>query len=319
VSTATSPILDQLGAKYWVSALTDPVFGKVVPATTDGSTVELQPGQSVTVAIPVSGALRGVGVTPSGKIAPGHDDSLDVVVKDASGTVTQTDRLAAGMKSGSRFDVPVAADSVAQGTALTATITWHGTKPLKVEANQGAVAVDAVAGQDDGLRLVHVQDSAIYERLSAQPRIRWASQSTVVTDQGRRVKLLASGTVGANEVVLSQDGPAADGSPASVQVDEDGNTTVSATVDAQGAGYLVVADSDQVGWKATVDGASAQLRAADQGVVAVAVPAGKHVVTLTYAAPRAALGLVVSAVTLVGLAAAVIGEWWWIRRRRRTV
>jgi len=318
-STATSPILDQLGARYWVSALSDPVFGRAVPATSDGGTVTLRPNQPVTVTVPVSGRLRAVGVTPTGAVAPGHDDSLDIVVSDASGTVAHTDRLATGMKSGSRFDVPVAADSVAPGTALTATITWHGTKPLTVAANQGKAAIDAVAGQDDGLRLVHVQDSAIYQRLDAQPRIRWASRSTVVADQNQRVKLLASGSVGASEVVLSDAGPAASGSPASVTVDEDGNTSVSATVDAQGAGYLVVADADQVGWKATVDGASAPLRAADQGVVAVAVPAGKHVVTLTYAPPHGTLGLAVTGVTAAGLAAVLLGEWWWLRRRRRTL
>ncbi|WP_034269530.1 YfhO family protein [Actinospica robiniae] len=316
-ATATSPILDQLGAEYWVSALSDPIFGEPVLATMDGSTLTLQPNQPVTVAVPVTGPLRGVGITPAGTLALGPDDSLDVVVHDGSGTVAHTDRLATGMQSGSQFDVPVAADSVAAGTALTATITWHGAQPLTVEADQGKAAVDAVAGQDDGLRLVHVQDSAIYQRLDAQPRIRWASQSTVVTDQSQRLGLLASGAVGANEVVLSDDAPAASGSPASVTVDEDGDTTVSATVDAEGAGYLVVADSDQAGWKATVDGAAARLRAADQGVVAIAVPAGKHVVTLTYAPPHAALGLAVSGVTLVGLVAAVLGEGWWIRRRRR--
>ena len=316
-STATSPILDQLAAKYWVSALSDPVFGQAVPAATDGTTVVLQPNQPVTVTVPVTGRLRAVGFTPTGKVAPGENDSVDVVVHDSAGTVAHTDRLATGMGSGHEFDVPVAADSVAAGTALTATITWHGSKPLTVEADQGALALDAVAGQDDGLRLVHVQDSAIYQRLNAQPRIRWASQSSVVTDQSQRVNLLASGSVGANQVVLSADGPAASGAPAQVSVDEDGNTTVSATVDAQGAGYLVVADADQVGWKASVDGHSATLRAADQGLVAVAVPAGKHVVTLTYSAPRATLGLAVTAVSAVILVAGVVGEWWWWPRRRR--
>ncbi len=316
-ATATSPILDQLGAKYWVNALSDPIFGQAVPAATDGSTLVLQPNQPVTVTVPVTGRLRGVGLTPTGTVRPGHDDSLDVVIKDSAGTVAHTDRLATGMSSGHEFDVPVAADSVAAGTTLTATLTWKGSKPLTVEADKGALALDAVAGQDDGLTLVHVQDSAIYQRLDAQPRIRWASQSTVVTDQSRRVSLLASGTVGADQVVLSADGPAASGKSAQVTVNEDGNTTVSTTVDAQGSGYLVVADADQVGWKATVDGKPATLRAADQGVVAVNVPAGKHVVTLTYAAPRGTLGLAVSVLAAVGLLAAVVGEWWWLRRRRR--
>ena len=320
--TATSPILDQLGAKYWVTALSDPVLGKETAAKTDGSTYELKPGQSVTVTVPVTGRLRGIGVTPVGTVAPTKNDTLDVVVRNASGaTVAQTDRLAntqtAEMTAGSLFEVPVAADTQSAGTTLTATLTWHGSKSLEVQGDAGSPALSAVAGQDDGLELVHVDDSAIYQRLNVQPRIRWASQSTVVTSESQRVSLLASGNVGANEVVLSKDGPAASGAPANVTVDQDGNTEVSATVDAQGAGYLVVADADQVGWKATVDGRSATLRAADQGVVAVEVPAGKHVVTLTYSAPRATLGLAATGFTIVVLIGAVVGEWWWPRRKRR--
>lgn len=320
--TATSPILDQLGAKYWVAALSDPVLGKEVDAKTDGSTYELKPGQSVTVAVPVTGRLRGVGVTPVGTLDLTKSDALDVVVHNASGaTVAQTDRLAdtttGTMASGSLFEVPVAADTQAAGTTLTATLTWHGSEPLAVQGEAGAPALSAVAGQDDGLELVHVDDSAIYLRENAQSRIRWASQSTVVTDQSQRVSLLASGSVGANEVVLSKAGPAASGASASVTVDQDGDDVVSTTVDAQGSGYLVVADSDQVGWKATVDGRSATLRDADQGVVAVEVPAGKHVVTLTYAAPRFTLGLAATGATVIILIGAVVGEWWWPRRKRR--
>ena len=320
--TATSPILDQLGAKYWVAALSDPVLGKQIAAKTDGSTYELKPGQSVTVPVPVTGRLRGVGVTPVGTVDLTKTDALDVVVRNASGAlVAQTDRLAdtvtAQLAAGSSFEVPVAADTQAAGTALTATLTWHGSEPITLQGDAGAPALSTVAGQDDGLELVHVQDSAIYLRENAQPRIRWASQSTVVTDQTQRISLLASGGVGANEVVLSKSGPAASGASASVTVDQDGDDTVSATVDAAGSGYLVVADSDQVGWKASVDGHSATLRDADQGVVAVDVPAGKHVVTLTYSPPHFTLGLAATGATVVILVGAVIGEWWWPRRRRR--
>jgi hypothetical protein len=321
--TATSPILDQLAAKYWVTSLADSVLGKQVSAKTDGSTYQLKPGQSVTVAVPVTGRLRGVGVTPVGTVTTTKSDSLDVVVRNASGaTVAQTSRLAdtlqATMSAGSLFEVPVAADTQAAGTTYTATLTWHGGKPIDVQADAGSPALSAVAGQSDGLELVHVGDSAIYQRLNAQQRIRWASTATVVTDQSQRVSLLASGGVGANEVVLSKSGPAASGAPASVSVDQDGNDVVSTTVDAQGAGYLVVADADQVGWKATVDGRSAVLRAADQGVVAVQVPAGKHVVTLTYSAPHARLGLALTGATFVILIGAVVAEaWWWPRRKRR--
>jgi hypothetical protein len=321
-ATATSPILDQLGAKYWVAALSDPVLGKQIAAKTDGSTYELKPGQSVTVPIPATGRVRGVGVTPVGTVDVTKSDSLDVVVRNASGaTVAQTDRLAdtasGRMSSGTLFEVPVAADTQAAGTKLTATLSWHGAEPITVRGDAGSPALGAVAGQDDGLELVHVDDSAIYLRENAQPRIRWASRSTVVTDQAQRISLLASGGVGANEVVLSKSGPAASGAGASVTVDQDGNDSVSATVDARGSGYLVVADSDQVGWKASVDGRSAPLVDADQGVVAVDVPAGRHVVTLTYSAPHFALGLAATGATVVILVGAVVGEWWWPRRRRR--
>jgi hypothetical protein len=320
--TATSPILDQLAAKYWVSSLGDAVLGKQVDAKTDGSTYELKPGQSVTVSVPVTGRLRAVGVTPVGTLSPTKADSLDVVVRNAAGaTVAHTSRLAntlqATMTSGSLFTVPVAADTQAAGTTYTATLTWHGSKPIEVQADAGSPALTAVAGQNDGLELVRVGDSAIYQRLDAQPRIRWASTSTVVKDQAQRISLLSSGSVGAGQVVLSADGPAASGASASVDVTEDGNDQVSTTVDAKGSGYLVVADADQVGWKVTVDGRSAELRDADQGIVAVEVPAGRHVVTLTYSAPHARLGLAVSGATVVILIGAVVGEWWWPRRRRR--
>lgn len=322
-ATATSPILDQLAAKYWVTSLADPVLGKQVSAKTDGGTYQLKPGQSVTVAVPVTGRLRGLGITPVGTITTTKSDSLDVVVHNGSGAaIAHTSRLAdtlqAKMSAGSLFEVPVAADAQAAGTTYTATLTWHGSTPISVQADAGSVALSAVAGQDDGLELVHVGDAAIYQRLNAQPRIRWASKATVVTDQNQRVSLLASGSVAANEVVLSKSAPGASGAPATVSVDQDGNTVVSATVNAQGSGYLVIADADQVGWKATVDGRSAKLRAADQGVVAVEVPAGKHVVTLTYAAPHVRLGLAATGATIVILIGAVAAEaWWWPRRKRR--
>jgi hypothetical protein len=321
-TTAASPILDQLGAKYWVTALSDPVFGDVVrPSGVDG-TVTLQPGRSVTVPVPVTGRVRAVGVTPVGTMPTGTDASLDVVVRNAAGsTVAHTDRLAntkaATMSADGLFEVPVAADNQPAGQSLIATVTWYGSDPLTVQAVNGAPALGAVAGRDDGFELVHVGDSAVYQRLGAQPRIRWASRSQVVTDQAQRLKLLTSGKVGADDVVLSAAGPAASGAPGRVSVDTDGAEKVSATVEASGAGYLVVADADQVGWKATVDGVAAPLRAADQGVVAVAVPAGRHVVTLTYSPPGLTLGLALTGLSAAGLVGAVVGDWWWTGRRRR--
>jgi hypothetical protein len=119
-------------------------------------------------------------------------------------------------------------------------------------------------------------------------------------------------------VVLDSADDAADpaeGRPAVLRIEEDGLDAVRATVDADGAGYLVVADALQVGWGVTVDGHPATLVPADEGVVAVAVPAGRHTVALHYQAPRHGLGTWLTGATLAVLVALVAGDWWWERRR----
>lgn len=318
---ATSPVLDVLGTKYYVTDPGEQVFGTLNPAARSGVTV-LRPDQPVTVALPTSGSLRGVGFTPEGDIADSLTEdnpasTIDVVLKDASGTeVAHSSRLTAGVLAGQRFEFAEAGESIPSGTALTATVTLHSDAPLSVDALPGGgPAVDTVTDQDDGLRLAYVGSTVIYERMNAQPRIRWASHSDVVSSQDRRVELLSSGAVGADQVVLSEPGPVATGRPATVQVTDDGMDSITTSVDAQGGGYLVVADADQVGWTASVDGQRADLVPADQGVVAVHVPAGTHTVTLAYGLPHQRMASWLSGATAVLLLAVVIGEWWWQRRR----
>ena len=52
----------------------------------------------------------------------------------------------------------------------------------------------------------------------------------------------------------------------------------------------------------SVDGQPAELRVADHGVVAVAVPAGLHTIALTYRSPAGGAGLVITVVALIGVA-----------------
>jgi Bacterial membrane protein YfhO len=320
---ATSPILDLLGTKYFVASPIDPVLGNLTSVTPDTTTTTLVPGRPVTVPVPATGPLRAVGITPSGPVANAlfvadPNSYLDVVIRDASGsTVTETKRMTTGLAAGKLYELPVAADTVPAGARLTATLTLHSTAPLRLGDIGGTVALSTVDGPKDGLRLVNVGSTVIYQRLDAQPRIRWAADSTVVPDQGKRVQLLSSGTLPTDTVVLDQPGPATGGKAASVRVNQDGTDTISTTVDAQGAGYLVVADADQVGWSATVDGQKAPLVPADEGVVAIPVPAGRHAVALSYDLPHTGLGNWVSGVTAVLLVVAVLAESWWWRRKRR--
>lgn len=320
---ASSPVLDLLGTKYFVASPADPVLGSLTSVKPDTTTSTLVPGQPVTVPVPATGGLRAIGITPSGPVAAGvsaldPNSWLDVVIKDASGTkVTETKRMTAGLSDGNLYELPVAADTVAAGTHLTATMTLHSGAPLTLGDDNGQIALSTVAPQNDGLRLVNVGSSVIYQRLNALPRIRWAADSTVVSDQNQRVQMLSSGTVPASTVVLSKPGPAAGGQSADVRINQDGTDTISTSVDAKGAGYLVVADADQVGWSADVDGKKTSLVAADQGLVAVPVPAGKHAVTVNYDLPHTSLGNWVSGITALFLIAVVFAESWWWRRRRR--
>lgn len=318
VKQATSPVLDRLGTKYWVAGPTDGVFGTVVAAPHSG-TAQLIPGKPVTV--PITGPVRGIGFTPEGFVPWSiagltKDTTVDVVIRDASGKqVAESSRLT-GARAGTPFQVAVAADSVPAGTALTATITLHADAPLTVAADNGLPAVDTIVDADDGLRLAYVGSTVIYERMNALPRIRWASQSAVVAAQDQRVSMLSSGAVAGNAVVLSDPGPSASGRPATVRVLNEGTDSLTTTVAAQGSGYLVVADADQVGWQATVDGHRAALVKADQGLVAVNVPAGTHTVTLRYALPQQTPATWASAAVGLSLLAVPAGEWWWERRRR---
>lgn len=326
LAQATSPILDRLGTRFFVTSPTEQVFGVAGRTPSDGTALLLSPRRPVTAV--VTGPLRAVGFTPSGAVPESVSrnattDSVEVVVRDAGGTeVARARRLTRLMTAGADFLVPVALPDAAAGappdTPYTVTLTLYADEPVGVAAAGDDLAWSTVVGTDDGLRLVYAGSTVIYQRLDALPRIRWASRTVVDTDPDDRVARLANGTVDAGTVVLSAPGPAADNAPARVRVDDDGTDVVTVRVDAEGAGYLVVADADQTGWSATVDGAPADLVAADQGLVAVAVAAGGHTVTLRFAAPSSTAGGWISVITAFAVLSMIAGDWWRDRRRGAT-
>lgn len=74
-------------------------------------------------------------------------------------------------------------------------------------------------------------------------------------------------------------------------------------VEAEGPGYLVLAETIYPGWRARVDGEPAQLEAAGDLWRAVALPPGRHEVRFEFAPGRVGLGAAVSLVTLAAVAA----------------
>jgi hypothetical protein len=78
-------------------------------------------------------------------------------------------------------------------------------------------------------------------------------------------------------------------------------------VQTDGPGFLVTRDSHARGWRATVDGHAADVLRANGKHRAVAVPAGTHVVELSYEPPGLCMGLALMA------AACGAGLVFWVR------
>ena len=76
---------------------------------------------------------------------------------------------------------------------------------------------------------------------------------------------------------------------------------------------LLLSETHYPGWQATVDGQAVPLLRADYVLRAVPVPAGEHLVELTFRPPSFIIGAVISGLAIVGLAITFIV--WRIRRK----
>ena len=325
LQTAQQPFFDRLGIRYFVTSPSDQVFGKVTNPADVGSSAVIGGDQSSTFVVPGTGPLRAISVTTSAPFRPTRDARAQVSLRNAAGIeVAKGERviLAAGkghtgLGPGARLTVPVAAEQVPAGTHLTAVITVDSATPLAIRGDR-ATALGTVRPAQDGLKLVYADDAVVYQRLSALPRIRWASKVVVEPNAAKRIALVNSATLAADQVVLDRAGPAATGGDAKVTVTDDGVDAITTKVDASGAGYLVVADALQTDWVATVDGKPADLVPADHGLVAVAVPSGNHTVKVSYQTPYHAAGTYLSAAAALTLLTIFLGAWWSTRRRADT-
>ncbi len=118
--------------------------------------------------------------------------------------------------------------------------------------------------------------------------------------------------VEAGDVELPSGGGAP--SPAHVTDAERGHMEVTAT--ARAPGLLVLSDSWDSGWQATVDGDHAEVLPANGAFRAVALPAGRHVVEFEYRSWPLMLGAVASVLGMIGVVAGIV--LLGIRGRRRT-
>jgi hypothetical protein len=112
--------------------------------------------------------------------------------------------------------------------------------------------------------------------------------------------------------------PGTGGPPEPARVRRRGTDGTVIDVQARAPGQLVVLDTYYPGWKATVDGRAAPIRPANGAFEAIPVPAGSHVVELSYHPRSVRIGIWISILATALLAAAGAAVAVRARRARRT-
>ena len=330
-----NPLLDRMS----VSAVYLPTSRAIpgVMQTLDGQPIETNPGGTRSTAVTAAGIelplarqpLRGIRFRVAETTAAGGSDlTVRAVVSDsetgealASGLVTRP-----GFREGNLVDIPIALERLPAGdTALTLRL-WTSTPDVAVDPVLDIATVRAptpsirvIGPAPDGIRLTYADaHGSVWSRPSALPRVRWASSTMVYGDTAQRLTAMVDPATPTDTVLLSSPAPSADGLPADVTVVRDDGENVRAVVQAQGAGYLVLADGVQSNFQATVDGAVATLYDADNAFGAVHVPAGRHVIEIRYAPSGLRYGLLVSGTAVVVWLALLVGTWLVARGSHRS-
>jgi hypothetical protein len=143
------------------------------------------------------------------------------------------------------------------------------------------------------------QPIRVFEVPDPLPRAFVVGGASVRTDRDVLSAFLDPAFDPLQEVLLSEGRPLphrdVDGS---AKIVEDGADRVRIEVTLKSDGYLVLLDSYDPNWRATVDGSEARVRRANLAFRAVELPPGRHVVELRYRPWALSLGLAVSGLSL---------------------
>jgi hypothetical protein len=177
----------------------------------------------------------------------------------------------------------------------------------------------------DALRLRAVLPSLFPEPIlvwrvpGAQPRS-WVVGATRVADgAGAFDALLDPSFDPAREVLLAEGRarPAAAGFAGTSRIVRLASDRVTLEVEANGPGFVVVADAFGPGWRAAIDGHPVRVRRGNVAFRAVEVPAGRHRVDMVYRPRSVEVGLALSLAALIGTVVGVaVGRVRRARRRR---
>lgn len=179
--------------------------------------------------------------------------------------------------------------------------------------DERTMASESVA-VNERLRLVHSGDVKIYENLDYLPRVFLVHRAEVVSGPKEILEAMLGGVQ--TYVVLSDyAGPVPDHAGSGAMLPGEGVETIlyqgsRMVVKAKLTvpGFLVLSESFYPGWRATVDGSEVAILRANLLFKAIYLPAGEHTVEFRYSPASLALGMLISAISLV-LAVVVLAIW----------
>ena len=159
-----------------------------------------------------------------------------------------------------------------------------------------------------------VGSAFVHRNLSVLPRARLLGRPVYVNDAAEGVKALERlGPEKRTRLIVEDPSRPLDASAevsGTARIVTDMPEWVEVKTDSSGPAYLVLADTFDPGWSATVDGSPAPIRPAYVAFRAVALTPGSHTVAFTYRPAGFTLGL---AISIVGIALAIL---LWLRGDR---
>lgn len=169
-------------------------------------------------------------------------------------------------------------------------------------ANVRFVVVPGTLPEGSPLLPVHQGSQVVYENPRALPRASLVSRYEVVEGE-RQLERLLSPEHDEHQVVLVDRAPPSEPGPpgGSVRLTAYDLNRVAMESDTPHAALLRFADLHFPGWKATVDGAEAEILRADHAFRAILVPAGRHRIEWVYESAALRLGLVLTAVAAASI------------------
>jgi hypothetical protein len=151
----------------------------------------------------------------------------------------------------------------------------------------------------------------IHRNLTAQPRARLMARPAYAKDEADAARLLRDlGAEVHDRLIVEDPGhplPESAVAEGSARIEVDQPERVEIAVEARTPAYLVLADTFDPGWSATVDGRPLPIRPAFAGFRAVFVESGTHKVIFTYEPAGFRIGLLA---TLAGVAGVIAALAW---------